>query len=354
MPRATVLLPVYNGEAYLAEAIESVLGQTFPDFELLVIDDGSKDGSWQILESYAAKDARVRPIRQANIGLAATLNRGLELATGDYIARLDSDDLCEPRRLEAQVRFMDANPEVGLCGAGYRIFGESVKTEDASPRFTDSESLSCGLLFRNQFAHPSVMIRRETIERTGLVYDPEFVAEDYEYWTRLAKVTRLACLPEILIRYRVHREQRTEHVREYALSRLLPLWSRSLKELGFAPTDDDLRRHALIFQPPFSMPEGALEQGHEWLLAIAEANRRRQVYEPTILDEILAWEWSKLCMHAASCGNNASLAYLRSPLAARDGNRYGFGRKLARTYLLRRMRSGASRIKRLVVRPAHS
>ena len=149
-PKVTVLMPIYNGERYLGEAIDSILGQTLRDFELLIIDDGSTDGSRGIIESYS--DSRINLVRNdCNLGLVATLNRGLELSRGDYIARMDCDDIALPTRLEKQVQYMDHNPEVGLCGTCYQWFDEkSTKTVLLAE---DDGSIRLTLAFENAFGH---------------------------------------------------------------------------------------------------------------------------------------------------------------------------------------------------------
>jgi glycosyltransferase involved in cell wall biosynthesis len=125
MARVSVVMSVFNGERFLREAVDSILGQTYRDLELIVIDDGSADGSGEILAQRRQADARLRVFPQANMGLTRSLNRGVELSTGEYVARMDADDLSEPRRFERQVAFMDAHPDVGLLGTAYReIDGE--------------------------------------------------------------------------------------------------------------------------------------------------------------------------------------------------------------------------------------
>lgn len=200
-PRVTVLMPVYNGERHLRAAIASILSQTYSDFELLILDDGSTDGSAAIAESY--DDARIRLVRQpTNMKLIATLNHGLDLARGEYVARMDADDVSLPGRLARQVAYMDAHPAVGMCGTWGEVIGEP------APRYlrfpTDPEAVRCRLFFGCVFVHSSVMMRRATFEAHGLRYDPAYPhAEDLQLWQRAAEAFPVVNLPEVLVQYRM-------------------------------------------------------------------------------------------------------------------------------------------------------
>lgn len=201
-PKVSVLLPVYNGQDYLAEAIDSILSQSFSDFELIIINDGSSDGSVAIIEKL--DDPRIRFYQQSNKGLAATLNRGISLAIGEYIARQDQDDVSLPFRLEKQVAFLDANPEVGMVGASAEIWVGNERTNRFLRHPADDAALKFGLLFDNHFVHSSVMIRRSVFESVGEYSEDSSrqPPEDYELWSRVMKKYKLANLPEVLLAYR--------------------------------------------------------------------------------------------------------------------------------------------------------
>jgi glycosyltransferase involved in cell wall biosynthesis len=201
-PRLSVILPVYNGQDYLAQAIDSVLSQSFRDLELIIIDDGSTDGSGAIIES--ADDPRIWSFRQSNRGLAATLNRAIALARGEYIARQDQDDISLPSRLAKQIGFLDANPDVGMLGTSAEIWVGNVRSDRHLRHPADNAALKFGLLFDNHFVHSSVMIRRDVLEAVGgYSEDPaRQPPEDYELWSRVMKRYRLANLPDVLLAYR--------------------------------------------------------------------------------------------------------------------------------------------------------
>lgn len=202
-PRVTVLTAVHNGEAYLAEAIESVLAQTCPDFELLLVDDGSTDRSREIARSYA--DPRIRILEnERNVGLARSLNRGLAEARGALVARLDADDVCEPERLARQVAFLDAHPDVALLGSGYTEIDAQGRPGRVLRLPTAHADLCWALLFYCPFVHSAAMIRKDAVLGAVGPYDETLsYSMDYELWRRIARRLRVANLPEPLVRYRL-------------------------------------------------------------------------------------------------------------------------------------------------------
>ncbi len=208
-------MSVYNNEEYLEEAIESILNQTFTDFEFIIIDDGSTDGTWAILSSYA--DPRVRLVHnQGNIGLTRSLNKGLTLAQGVYIARMDADDISLPDRFERQIAFLSAYPGVGLLGVGWwNLKSNGEKQQMVSPPTADSV-IRWFLLFGTVLAHPGVMFRKDLINKVGQYNENIHFAQDYELWCRMAQVTRLANLPEPLLLLRQGDPSRIseKHLRE--------------------------------------------------------------------------------------------------------------------------------------------
>lgn len=200
-PFISVLMPIYNGEKYLKESIDSILGQTYENFELLLINDASNDASENIILSYL--DSRMVYIKnEQNLGLIKTLNKGLDLAKGEFIARMDQDDIALPKRFEKQIDIFHKNQEIGVCGTWFTSFGEGIK-EKTLQHPVDSESIKINLLGRSSLGHPTVMLRKSAME--NLRYDENYQsAEDYEFWVSLSRVTRLHNIPESLLKYRVH------------------------------------------------------------------------------------------------------------------------------------------------------
>ncbi|MFH1068307.1 MAG: glycosyltransferase [Candidatus Glassbacteria bacterium] len=203
-PLVTVLLSVYNGERFLRESVESILGQTFTDFEFLIVDDASTDSTAQILTEYASRDRRIRLVRNpANVGLTRSLNRGLALAAGKYVARQDADDVSLPERLQRQVEFFAGNPGTALLGGGLELIGERGETLGRRLPPTDHQSLIAELLIKNNaIGHSCAMLALSAVRELG-GYDESFpYAQDYDLWWRISRRWKIANLPEVLVRWR--------------------------------------------------------------------------------------------------------------------------------------------------------
>jgi hypothetical protein len=202
-PRVSVILPVHDGERHLGAAIESILAQTYRDFELIVIDDGSTDRSLEITRSFA--DPRVRVLENpTNLGLPVSLNRALERCEGTYVARHDADDVSKPARLARQVSFLDGAPEVGLVGTWYTEIDAEGRTLGNRRLPCDHLSLRWALQFYSPFVHGSVMFRRKAVETVGPYSETFPTSQDYELWLRIASRFEIANLPDRLLRLRVH------------------------------------------------------------------------------------------------------------------------------------------------------
>ncbi|MBD2526706.1 glycosyltransferase [Nostoc sp. FACHB-133] len=204
MPKVTVLMPVYNGEIYLREAIDSILSQTFQDFEFLIINDGSTDSTREIVCSY--EDPRIRLIdNDYNLGLTQSLNKGLKLAEGEFIARQDADDISEPERLVKQVDFLETHPEVALVGTWYKQIDTQGNLICECQLPYDCTQIRWGLLFYSPFIHSAVMLQKSAVlEQIGFYNEVAIHAEDYELWCRIALRLKIANLSDYLIKWRVH------------------------------------------------------------------------------------------------------------------------------------------------------
>jgi glycosyltransferase involved in cell wall biosynthesis len=204
----SVVLPAYNAEAYVRESIESVLAQSHADFELILLNDGSTDGTLEILREYESRDERIHVLTHENHGIAPTLNRGVTTATADWIAVMHADDVMEPNRLERQIEFVSQHPDLAVtsCFVAYidaqgRIMGRhsSELTTDEAVRNTRSREVVIG------FHHPGVMMRKRDIEAVGLYRQEFWPAEDLDLWNRIADAGgRILVQPEYLVRYRIH------------------------------------------------------------------------------------------------------------------------------------------------------
>jgi len=284
-PKVTVLMPVYNGERHLHEAIESILAQTFGNFEFLVINDGSTDDSVEIITSY--RDHRiVLAHNDGNLGLIATLNRGLDLARGEYLARMDCDDRSRPERLARQVAYLDAHPDFALCGAWIRKFGSGRKK--VCRYHTDPLLLGCGLLFDSVLAHPAVMLRRKLFVDNGLCYDPAYRhAEDYELWARAAQRFLLGNVPEVLLDYRVHPSQVSSAYNDQQLETAGRVRRFLLDGLGLEPSAADFETHQRLSTYRVNGERGLFARADEWLCRLKEANDQAKVYPEPYFSMVL-------------------------------------------------------------------
>lgn len=209
-PDISVIMSVYNGEAYLKEAIESVMNQTFQNWELVVINDCSTDSTSEILSDFCNKDERVKVYtNEVNLRLPSSLNKAISLSNGKYIARMDADDICRPDRLEKQFQFMEAHNDVALSSCRYMTIKNGVYASGGAGGRIDNGALRAMLLLSNPILHPGVIAKKEVIQK--LQYDPTHTCtEDLELWTRFAMANqKMEILPECLFIYRLHDKQIT-------------------------------------------------------------------------------------------------------------------------------------------------
>ncbi len=204
MSKVSVVMSVYNCEDYLEKSIESILEQTYADLEFIIIDDCSTDSSIAIIESY--HDERIKFIKnERNIGLSASLNKGIRIASGKYIARMDADDISLLDRLKKQVNFMDSNPDVVVLGGSFQAIDERGNYLYVHHSLSGVK-LARYYLYPSPLAHPTVMMRRDVIVNNNLFYDEQYSsAQDYDLWLRIIKKFKIDNLPDVLLRYRVQK-----------------------------------------------------------------------------------------------------------------------------------------------------
>lgn len=226
-PRISVIMPVYNADRFITAAIDSILTQTFQNFELLILDDASTDNSKEIILKY--NDKRIKVFySDTNQGIVANLNKGIEIAQGEYIARMDADDISKPERFLKQIKFLDDNKNIGLCGSWYTPFNESGVLSTVKHSEYNAQILA-ELLFYCPLGHPTIMGRKQIFIENK--YDKNFFpAEDYELWSRLSEKTEFYNIPESLLNYRLHNANvsviRAEFQRQNTLSIQFQLWKR--------------------------------------------------------------------------------------------------------------------------------
>jgi glycosyltransferase involved in cell wall biosynthesis len=206
-PIVSVVMSVFNGERFLREAVESILEQSFREFEFIIVDDGSTDQSASILQSYQSNDARVKIYRKEHTGLIESLNLGCALAQSKYIARMDADDIASKDRLKTQVAFMDAHPETGVVGGAVEWIDASGNSLGIHRYPASDQEIKATLLDGCAFWHPTVVIRREAFVLARGYRSVAVDAEDYDLWLRIAVQFQLANLEAVVLKYRIHPSQ---------------------------------------------------------------------------------------------------------------------------------------------------
>lgn len=246
-PLVTVLLPVYNGELYLKDAIDSILVQSYSNFVFLIINDGSTDRSEEIILSYT--DSRIKYIsNEQNLGLISTLNKGLQLVNTKYVARMDADDISLPKRLEKQILYMEVHSNVGLLGTWCESFGDDVSVDvSKNNQECDHEKICIKQLYQIQMVHPTCMLRMDVIKSLKNVYDEDFLhAEDYELFTRLSHITKLANIPEVLHLYRKHDNAVSSLFNETQILSSLRIQQREFFRLGYTISQNQVKAYVSL------------------------------------------------------------------------------------------------------------
>lgn len=272
-PSLSVLMPVYNASAFLQDAIQSVLDQTFEDFEFIIINDGSVDDSECIIQRF--QDERIRYIRNdVNIKLIKTLNYGFSLARGKYVARIDADDICKTDRFEKQLAFLESHPEIGVLGSYASIIDEHSQEIGECVYPKEHAVIALDLVRYNPMVHPTIMLRASLVKEEAILFDEHFVhAEDYELWTRLITKTKFANLTEKLILYRKHSAQISSVYTKEQILLNKQISIKYLETIGW--------KHLLAIKWYFSLDERIMFSFYEGLVAyhsIFQEHRNRKYF----------------------------------------------------------------------------
>lgn len=301
----SVVMPCFNAGRWLGKAIDSLLAQSYRRIEIIAINDGSTDDSGDILDGVARRDARLRVVHaESNLGIVSALNRGLDIASGSLIARMDADDICKPRRLEKQVAFLEAG-STDICGSWFIEFGQGPRRTTRWPHATDAVEAS--MLFQNAVCHPTLVAKRRVFDRFR--YREEFrLAEDYDLLSRAMQDFRIANVAEPLLYYRRHPAQATQvsRLRMEAITRSIR--RQALASSGIFPDDEQARLHDLIRAPASITDPRDLAGIEAWLLSLLE-----RPWTPDARKAI-ASQWIRACVRAAPLGAAMRDAFRKSPL----------------------------------------
>lgn len=317
-PLVSVVMPVYNVQAFLPAAMQSLLAQTFTDFEVICVDDGSTDDGVALLNEFALRDSRIRLACRPHQGLSSALNYGLDLARGRYIARMDGDDICHPARFERQIAFLAANPRVTICGTWLRPF-RGIFPSETGPVWrypTEHHEIQATLLFKNCVGHPSVMMHRRLLEDATCRYDSSYYPlEDYHLWAVASRRFLLANIPEVLLDYRLHAAQTTVTGSSPLRENQEREWRMQLKHLGILPTEEELRLHEDFGRGALGSGQDCLLLIEAWLRKLQEANHSSRVYDIAFFDRFLANHWLASCRAVEPCGTHVWTRFFHSPLS---------------------------------------
>jgi glycosyltransferase involved in cell wall biosynthesis len=292
-PLVSVVMSVYNSASYLREAIDSILNQTYPNFEFLIINDGSTDDSLNIIKSY--QDNRIVLINNdGNKGLIYSLNKGFEVATGKYIARMDGDDISLSTRFETQVSFLETNLHVGVVGCDYNCFDQSSVQQIES--IHASGEIKSFLLFTATMCHPTLMLRKRVLEMNQFRYSENAkYVEDYDLWTRLIFKTNFSNIAKTLFKYRDHSNQVSHTFSDIQKTNSDMVREKYLSALGFAFSPIDLEIHNFIASNQRIRQKGDLQNIEIWLTNLMEQNKLKQIIDSSDFNHVMAKMWLDCC-----------------------------------------------------------
>ena len=299
-PRVSVVVPMYNREGYIAQALESMLAQSFEDFELIVIDDGSSDRSVEIVTGY--DDSRIRLVRnECNMGISRTRNRGLELARGEYLAVMDSDEVSRPDRLMRQVRFLDRRSDIDVVGSWARqIRDDGTLTPKLKRRPLKPAEIDFWLTFRCAVLQYTMMGRTEAFRRYRYREEMQ-ICDDHDLLLRMAPQCRFANIAQPLVWHRVHDTQSTTHKRHRIRLEQMQIVSRRLSDWGVAHGESDLKRHfclAHLKSWNVEPDQEFLEWAESWLIKLRDAAMGADPRYNPVAARIAADLWAATCWHA--------------------------------------------------------
>jgi len=297
MPKVSVLMPVYNAEDYLSEAIDSVLSQTFTDWELILGDDGSTDGTENIIKSYISTDNRVSYYKnEKNKGHTETKYSLLEKSSGEYIAFLDADDVSYPNRFKLQVDFLDKNPDYGLCGTWGEMIDPKGNRMKKISFINRHEYIRCALVFNTAFLQSSIMVKRELMQKHYL--DKEILlVEDYNFECLVSRASKVENLTNNLVKYRWHNSNISNTKRDILTALNKKIYLRELQILGINPSAEELDIHNAIREKESqSVPDKEFFlQLKAWMKKLAEANKQNKIYDHQTLLATICFRWIFAC-----------------------------------------------------------
>jgi len=297
-PALSIIIPVYNAGQYLAEAINSVLNQTFRNFELIIINDGSTDNSKTIIQSFT--DERIHYFEnKKNSGIVFSRNRGLKEAAGEFIGMVDADDVVCPEKFEKQIAFLKKNSDFGMVGSWVKFIDTYGKRLPGKWKLNaPPEKIPAIMLFRNYFVQSAVLYKRECLKNFSFTRGFE-IGEDYLFWHQILKTCKSWNLPEYLVDYRVHKDSITNKRNDLRVEMDKKIFEIQLKELGVDVTERELELHLLIKEGTSVVDAKTLLEIDRWLKKIVDSNKSCQLYDSRYLAQVVANRWLKVCRNTS-------------------------------------------------------
>jgi glycosyltransferase involved in cell wall biosynthesis len=289
----SVLLPVYNASHYLKEAVSSILNQTYKNFEFIIINDGSTDGCCDFLNSI--DDSRIKLINHAkNKGIIETLNEAIGISEGEFILRMDADDVSYPERIQILLDYMKNNPRVGIAGSYTNLTGNSLY----HTKFLNSDEIKARLLFDNVYSHPTMIFRKKVFSENGIYYNKKYIhAEDYGLWMELMHKTEYGIVPIPLLKYGIHQNQISKIHRKKQMEMVGIIHRTVFHKFNFSIHDDELDLHKKIFFKNYENNIHFFKKAENWLMKLREYNNRTGIFNVKSFNDITSWVWFEIATH---------------------------------------------------------
>jgi len=312
--RATAIMPVYNREEYLKDTIDSVLNQSFADFEFIIVDDGSSDRSVQIIKSY--NDPRIKLlINETNRGTSYSRNLAIDISRSKYIITIDSDDINLPQRFAKQIAYMDAHPAVGICGSWVKTIGE---TEGGLWRCAvQPDIVHCRTLFEAVLCHPSTIIRRKYLDEYSLRYSVELKrAQDWDLYCRGARHFQVVNIPEVLVYYRTRNYPKSSSDEDLISQKYYYFYEidkRNFQALNLQPTQAEMLVHRRLGNLELKKDPAFVIEANKWLNKLYSANQLAQVYPQSTFHQVLGGYWLEVCSYVSDSPWKTAQQFFASP-----------------------------------------
>lgn len=301
-PLVSVLMPCYNAEKYVEESLHSILTQTYQNLEVIAINDCSGDNTLAILNRMAQKDSRIKVIdNEENLKLIKTLNKGIALCNGDYIARMDADDISLPTRIEKEVDFLEKNKDHDIVSTLFYAFrSESPNKKDFHHSPLHDEELRAYMLFKSGICHPAVMIRKRVFTELGLSFGSEYLhVEDYALWSEAIYKTKLANIGEALLLYRVHDYQVSSLNEELQIENKKKVFKIHCKHLELPVTEEYIDIYASVAEAvPSHSSFDYLDRCEDFMLSLIKLNDEKPFCSKEYLKQLLSIHWLRLCANS--------------------------------------------------------